>query len=242
MTLSSLWVCIGVLTMIRAGLSRAMRSSATVRSSLKVASKAVSGRSFSVVGSGQLNGRMPAVSRSFQLSMSRSLSAFKDSLDGAASERALEGVVPKPLDAEETANLCEMLKNPPAGEEQFLLDHLSNRIPPGVDEAAYVKASFLSSVAKGEVSSPILDAKEATRLLGTMQGGYNIHTLIELLDDAALGGIAADGLSQTLLMFDSFYDVEAKAKAGNKNAEAVMKSWQKLNGLHQSLKFPRRLL
>jgi len=157
--------------------------------------------------------------------MCRSLSAFKDAIDGATSERALEGVVPKPLDPEETASLCELLKNPPAGEEDFLLDQLQNRVPPGVDESAYVKASFLTSVAKGDVNSPILDAKEATRLLGTMQGGYNILTLIELLDSPELGEIAADGLCGTLLMFESFFDVEAKAKAGNKNAERVMKAW-----------------
>ena len=113
--------------------------------------------------------------------------------------------------------MCEMLKNPPAGEENFLLDQLCNRVPPGVDESAYVKASFLTAVAKGEASSPIVDAKEATRLLGTMQGGYNILTLIELLDSPELGEVAADGLCGTLLMFESFFDVEARLKAGLKS-------------------------
>ncbi len=140
-------------------------------------------------------------------------------------ERAAEGVPPKPLNAEQVAGLVELLKNPPAGEEQVILDLLENRIPPGVDEAAYVKAAFLSAVAKGEASSPLISKQRAVELLGTMQGGYNIDTLIELLDDAELGSIAAEQLKFTILMFDSFHDVEEKAKAGNANAQAVLNSW-----------------
>nr|WP_224746124.1 bifunctional aconitate hydratase 2/2-methylisocitrate dehydratase [Neiella litorisoli] len=140
-------------------------------------------------------------------------------------ERASQGVVPKPLNAEQTAQLVELIKNPPAGEEDFLLELLSQRVPPGVDEAAYVKAGFLAAVAKGEASSPILDAAQATEWLGTMQGGYNIAPLIELLDVDALAPIAVKALSHTLLMFDAFYDVEEKAKAGNAFAQQVMESW-----------------
>ncbi|MCG5500503.1 bifunctional aconitate hydratase 2/2-methylisocitrate dehydratase [Ectothiorhodospira lacustris] len=140
-------------------------------------------------------------------------------------ERAAEGVVPKPLDAEMTAQLVELLKNPPAGEEDFLLDLITHRVPPGVDEAAYVKAGFLSAVAKGEVSSPLIDRTRAVELLGTMQGGYNIATLVELLDDAELVVAAAKELKHTLLMFDAFHDVEERAKAGNTHAQAVMQSW-----------------
>ncbi|MGU5697040.1 bifunctional aconitate hydratase 2/2-methylisocitrate dehydratase [Aeromonas allosaccharophila] len=140
-------------------------------------------------------------------------------------ERAAEGVVAKPLDAEQVAALVELLKNPPAGEEDFLKELLSSRIPPGVDEAAYVKAGFLTAVAKGEAHSPILTAAQAVELLGTMQGGYNIQPLIDLLDDATLAPLAAKGLSHTLLMFDSFHDVEEKAKAGNAYAKQVMQSW-----------------
>ncbi|GAD01041.1 bifunctional aconitate hydratase 2/2-methylisocitrate dehydratase [Agarivorans albus] len=140
-------------------------------------------------------------------------------------ERAVEGIVPKPLDAEQTAGLVELLKAPPAGEEEFLLDLLANRIPPGVDEAAYVKAGFLAAVAAGEVSSPIVSAAYATELLGTMQGGYNIEPLISLLDNTELAPIAAKALSHTLLMFDAFHDVEEKAKAGNNFAQQVMQSW-----------------
>ncbi|GAA3716589.1 bifunctional aconitate hydratase 2/2-methylisocitrate dehydratase [Oceanisphaera sediminis] len=140
-------------------------------------------------------------------------------------ERAAEGVVAKPLDAEQVAALVELLKNPPAGEESFLYELLSNRIPPGVDEAAYVKAGFLAAVAKGEVSSPVVSAEQATHLLGTMQGGYNIAPLVELLDVDALAPIAATALSHTLLMFDAFHDVDEKAKAGNAFAKQVMQSW-----------------
>ncbi|WP_459781402.1 bifunctional aconitate hydratase 2/2-methylisocitrate dehydratase [Photobacterium sp. R1] len=140
-------------------------------------------------------------------------------------ERAAEGVVPKPLDAEQTAALVELLKNPPAGEEAVLIDLLENRIPPGVDEAAYVKAGFLAAITKGEASSPIVSKERAAELLGTMQGGYNIEPLVSLLDDAALAPIAVKALSHTLLMFDAFYDVEEKAKAGNEFAKQVLQSW-----------------
>jgi len=140
-------------------------------------------------------------------------------------ERAAEGVVPKPLDAEQVAGLVELLKNPPQGEEEVILDLLENRIPPGVDEAAYVKAGFLTAVTKGEVTSPLVSREKAATLLGTMQGGYNIESLISLLDDAELAPIAVKALSHTLLMFDAFYDVEEKAKAGNAAAKQVLHSW-----------------
>ncbi|EMH9440125.1 TPA: bifunctional aconitate hydratase 2/2-methylisocitrate dehydratase [Proteus mirabilis] len=140
-------------------------------------------------------------------------------------ERAAEGVVPKPLDATQTAALVELLKSPPKGEEEFLLDLIVNRVPPGVDEAAYVKAGFLTALAKGETTSPLITPEKAVELLGTMQGGYNIHALIEALDNDKLAPIAAKTLSHTLLMFDSFYDVEEKAKAGNVYAKQIMQSW-----------------
>lgn len=140
-------------------------------------------------------------------------------------ERAAQGIVAQPLNVEQTAGLVELLKNPPAGEEEFLVDLITNRVPPGVDEAAYVKAGFLSAVAKGETSSPLISKQRAVELLGTMQGGYNIATLVELLDDAELGTIAAGQLKHTLLMFDAFHDVAEKAKAGNANAQAVLQSW-----------------
>ncbi|WOX05412.1 bifunctional aconitate hydratase 2/2-methylisocitrate dehydratase [Microbulbifer pacificus] len=140
-------------------------------------------------------------------------------------ERAEQGIPPKPLNAEQVAGLVELLKNPPAGEEQELLDLITNRVPPGVDEAAYVKAGFLTAIAKGEATSPLIDAEHATKLLGQMLGGYNISTLVELLDDAKLAALAGEQLKDTLLMFDAFHDVEEKAKAGNEVAKAVIQSW-----------------
>ncbi|MUK31829.1 bifunctional aconitate hydratase 2/2-methylisocitrate dehydratase [Aliivibrio fischeri] len=140
-------------------------------------------------------------------------------------ERASEGVVPRPLDAEQVAALVELVKNPPQGEEEVILDLLENRIPPGVDEAAYVKAGFLTAVIKGEVSSSLVSKEKAAELLGTMQGGYNIEPLVSLLDDTELAPIAVKALSHTLLMFDAFYDVEEKAKAGNSSAQQVLQSW-----------------
>ncbi|MFA0813495.1 bifunctional aconitate hydratase 2/2-methylisocitrate dehydratase [Microbulbifer epialgicus] len=140
-------------------------------------------------------------------------------------ERAEQGIPPKPLDAEQVAGLVELLKNPPKGEEQELVELLTHRVPPGVDEAAYVKAGFLSAIIKGEAESPLIDRKHAVELLGQMLGGYNIHTLVELLDDKELAELAAEQLKGTLLMFDAFHDVEEKAKAGNEHAKAVLQSW-----------------
>ena len=140
-------------------------------------------------------------------------------------ERAEQGIVPQPLNTEQTTGLVELLKNPPAGEEAFLLELITDRVPAGVDEAAYVKAGFLSAIAKGEATSPLIDKAHAVKLLGTMQGGYNIETLVALLDDAELSALAAAELKHTLLVFDAFHDVAEKAKAGNANAKAVMQSW-----------------
>ena len=140
-------------------------------------------------------------------------------------ERAAQGVPPKPLDEVQTAELVELLKNPPAGEEEFIQDLFVNRVPPGVDQAAYVKAAFLTAIVKGEASSPLIDRKRATELLGTMQGGYNVAPLIELLDDEELADVAAQELKHTLLVFDAFHDVEDKMKAGNAKAKEVIESW-----------------
>jgi len=140
-------------------------------------------------------------------------------------QRASQGLPGLPLNAEQTAGLVELLKNPPAGEEQFLLDLITNRVPAGVDEAAYVKAGFLAAIAKGEAASPLISKQHAVELLGTMQGGYNIVTLVDLLDDPELSDTTAAQLKHTLLMFDAFHDVAEKAKAGNANAKAVLQSW-----------------
>ncbi|NVF14855.1 bifunctional aconitate hydratase 2/2-methylisocitrate dehydratase [Vreelandella maris] len=140
-------------------------------------------------------------------------------------ERAAEGIPPKPLTAEQVASVVELLKTPPAGEEEFILDLITNRVPPGVDEAAYVKAGFLTAVAKGETSSPLIDKVHAVKLLGTMQGGYNIVSMVELLDNEELAREAGEQLKHTLLMFDAFHDVETRAKNGNSVAKDVIQSW-----------------
>lgn len=140
-------------------------------------------------------------------------------------ERALQNIPPKPLNAEQVAGLIELLKAPPVGEEQALVELISHRVPPGVDEAAYVKAGFLSAIVKGEASSPVISKADAVTLLGNMHGGYNIETLVSVVDDAELGALAAEALKHTLLMFDAFHDIEALAKNGSTNAQAVMDSW-----------------
>lgn len=140
-------------------------------------------------------------------------------------ERAALGIPPLPLDAVQTAELIELIKNPPAGEEEFLIDLLTHRIPPGVDDAAHVKASFLTAVADGELAVGLLSREKATELLGTMVGGYNVKPLIDLLNDELVGKIAANALKKTLLMFDYFNDVAELAKSGSANAKEVMQSW-----------------
>ena len=140
------------------------------------------------------------------------------------SERAEQGLPPLPLNAEQTAALVELLKSPPAGEEENLLELLVHRVPPGVDQAAYVKAGFLTAIAKGETDCPLIDAPRATELLGTMLGGYNITPLVDLLDDDKLATISAQALSRTLLVFDAYHDVVAKA-ANNEYAKQVVDAW-----------------
>jgi len=140
-------------------------------------------------------------------------------------ERAEMGIVPEPLNAEQVAALIELLKKPPVGEEDFLLELFTDRVPAGVDQAAYVKASFLAAITKGEASSPLISDERATEILGTMLGGYNIEPLIAALDNDKLADEAAHSLSHTLLMFDAFYDVKEKADAGNQYAKKVVQSW-----------------
>src|SRR5699024_3716779 len=142
-----------------------------------------------------------------------------------AEERAAEGVPAKPLNEQQVAELVELLKNPPKGEEDFLVELFTIRIPPGVDQAPYVKAAVLADIAKGEAPSQLIDAKEAVRLLGTMQGGYNVEPLIAQLDNEEHAQVAADALKHTLLVFDAFHDVEEKAKAGNNYAKEILQSW-----------------
>jgi aconitate hydratase 2/2-methylisocitrate dehydratase len=140
-------------------------------------------------------------------------------------ERALEGIPPKPLDAQQTADLIELFKLPAAGEENYMLELLTRHVPAGVDEAAYVKAGFLAAISSGEVTSPLINPVKAIEILGSMLGGYNIQPLIAGLDNEATGAAAVKALSHTLLMFDAFYDVKEKADAGNAYAKQTVESW-----------------
>lgn len=142
-----------------------------------------------------------------------------------AAERAALGIPALPLSAQQTADLIELLKNPPAGEEEFLLELFTHRVPAGVDDAAKVKASYLAALAFGSEKNTLITPARATELLGTMLGGYNISPLIDLLDNPELAQIAADALKKTLLMFDAFHDVKEKADKGNTFAKEVLQSW-----------------
>ena len=148
-----------------------------------------------------------------------------ESYNTQVAERAALGISPLPLTKDQTSLLLDLLKHPPAGTEKQLVDLITYRVPAGVDEAAKVKAEFLDKVAKGEEKTPLLSRIEATELLGTMLGGYNIKPLVDLLSDAQCGATAAAVLKKTLLMFDYFNDVQDLAEKGNVNAKAVMQSW-----------------
>ncbi len=149
------------------------------------------------------------------------LKAYRDHV----AERAALGIPPLPLNAKQTGELIELLKNPPAGEEATLVDLITHRVPAGVDDAAKVKASYLAAVAHGTEKCTLISREKATELLGTMLGGFNLTPLIELLDDSAVAAVAAEGLKKTLLMFDQFHDVKDKADKGNALAKAVLQSW-----------------
>ncbi|MBW4656137.1 MAG: bifunctional aconitate hydratase 2/2-methylisocitrate dehydratase [Kaiparowitsia implicata GSE-PSE-MK54-09C] len=151
------------------------------------------------------------------------LDAYRSHVD----DRAKLGIPPLPLDAEQTSALCDLLQAPPAGEETFLLHLLRDRIPPGVDQAAYVKAGFLTAIAQRTLSSPLITPVDAVELLGTMMGGYNVHALIDLLksEDAELAATATTALSKTLLVYDAYHDIDELANDGNAYAKQVMDSW-----------------
>ncbi|MEW5944449.1 MAG: bifunctional aconitate hydratase 2/2-methylisocitrate dehydratase [Pseudomonadota bacterium] len=157
-----------------------------------------------------------------------------------AAQRAAQGLPPLPLNAEQTAALVELVKAPPAGEERFLLDLLENRIPAGVDQAAYVKAAFLADIARGKAASPLVSPRHAVDLLGTMLGGYNVSALIELLD-SPLAAEAAKALSRTILIFDAFHDVVEKMKAGNPHARTLVQSWAEAEWFTARPALPERI-
>ncbi|TVP59522.1 MAG: bifunctional aconitate hydratase 2/2-methylisocitrate dehydratase [Nodularia sp. (in: Bacteria)] len=158
-------------------------------------------------------------------------------------ERAQLGIPPLPLDAKQTSELCELLQNPPEGEEDTLLHLLCDRVPPGVDEAAYVKAGFLTAIAKDEITSPLVSPIAAVELLGTMVGGYNVQSLIDLLQVSSgeseegetplvmkgegrepIAEHAAAALSKILLVYDAFHDV-LELSQSNPFAKQVVDAW-----------------
>jgi aconitate hydratase 2/2-methylisocitrate dehydratase len=154
-------------------------------------------------------------------------SEFLQTYRAHVAERAITGIPPLPLSAKQTGEVIELLKNPPKGEEAFLVELITHRVPAGVDDAAKVKASYLAAVAHGTEKCALISREKATELLGTMLGGYNIGPMVELLDDKEekVAAQAAEGLKHTLLMFDQFHDVQEKAGKGNKYAKAVLQSW-----------------
>jgi aconitate hydratase 2/2-methylisocitrate dehydratase len=149
------------------------------------------------------------------------LQAYRDHI----AEREAEGIPPKPLDAQQVADLIELIKNPPASEEEYLIELLTQHVPAGVDEAAYVKAGFLAAISSGEVTTGLIDAVKAVEILGSMLGGYNIQPLIAALDNDDTAEAAVEALSHTLLVFDAFHDIKEKADAGNVYARQVIESW-----------------
>eukprot|EP00408_Alexandrium_pacificum_P019875 CAMPEP_0171199126 /NCGR_PEP_ID=MMETSP0790-20130122/23305_1 /TAXON_ID=2925 /ORGANISM="Alexandrium catenella, Strain OF101" /LENGTH=908 /DNA_ID=CAMNT_0011664467 /DNA_START=65 /DNA_END=2791 /DNA_ORIENTATION=+ len=168
-------------------------------------------------------------------------SGFKAEYEAHVAERASEGIPPLPLSTKWAADVVEMLKNPPAGEGEKALDLLKYRVPPGVDDASYVKAAFLAAVVKGEASSPHVSKEDAVKMLGTMLGGYNVAPLVDALDDPSVAPLAAEALKHTLLMFDAKFDVHEKMKAGNKHAEGVMKAWVEAEWFTAKPEVPKKM-
>ena len=140
-------------------------------------------------------------------------------------ERAALGIPPLPLSAKQVEELVGLLKNPPPNEAQVLLDMLIQRVPPGVDEAAKVKAEFLAKVAQGNEVCPLISRNQASEWLGTMLGGYNVKPLIDGLKVPETALASAEALKKTLLVFDAFLDIKALSDQGNAHAKAVLQSW-----------------
>lgn len=155
-------------------------------------------------------------------------------------ERQKQGVPPLPLSPEETGEVCKLLENPPAGKEELLLSLLRNRVSPGVDASAKVKAAWLTMVAKREISSPLLSKTEAVFLLGTMLGGYNIEPLLGFLEDEELAGESAKALKQIILVYSAFDKVVEMSK-NNRYAKEVLTSWADGDWFLSRPKFPEKL-
>ena len=148
------------------------------------------------------------------------LKAYQDHVE----QRAQEGLPPLPLDAEQVTGLIALLKQAENKDSKQCLELLIHRVPPGVDQAAYVKAGFLTDIAKGNVDCAFIDPIHATELLGTMMGGYNIDASIALLDVPQTADAAEKALSKTLLIYDAYHDVVEKAQT-NDHAKRVVEAW-----------------
>ena len=157
----------------------------------------------------------------------------------SAKERADMGIPPLPLDAEQTSQLVELIKKSD-GKNEELLTLLTERVPAGVDDAAYVKAAFLSDVAKKNIVTKVLNSKEATFYLGTMLGGYNVKPLISLIDDEVCGETAVEALSKTLLVFDAFNDIAEMSKS-SKNALKILNSWANAEWFTSKSEVPKKI-
>ena len=154
-------------------------------------------------------------------------------------ERADMGIPPLPLNAEQTSQLIELIKHADS-EKKELLTLLTERVPAGVDDAAYVKAAFLTDVAKKKVSTKLITPQQATFFLGTMLGGYNVEPLISLIDDEICGDTAVEALSKTLLVFDAFNDIAELSKSSN-NALKILTSWSEAEWFTSKNEVPKRI-
>jgi aconitate hydratase 2/2-methylisocitrate dehydratase len=169
------------------------------------------------------------------------MSTIIDEYDELTATRKAAGVDPPPLTAGQVSMLVEELKNPEAGSEEGLMRLLEHRVPPGVDDAAYVKAAFLSDVANGSVEVATITKSKAMQILGTMMGGYNVAAMIAGLNDPDTSDAAVEGLSHTKLVFDAFNDVESLAKGGNAAAQKVMQSWADADWFLSSPAVPEKI-
>ena len=154
-------------------------------------------------------------------------------------ERAVQNIPPLPLDADQTAQLADLLKSEHE-ESELLLHLLKERVPAGVDQSAYVKAAFLADITTGETSSPYITKSDAVHILGTMLGGYNIQPLIECLKIDELGDEAAEALGKTLLIFDAFNEIFELSKT-NEYAKKVVDAWAEGKWFTEKAKLPEQI-
>ena len=172
----------------------------------------------------------------------RSISSFKFNIEASIKSRRKELVAPEILNVDEVSELCNILQNKKNSSEEAFYNHLfENRISPGVDETSKIKASFLNDICKDQIHSPYINKKEAIKILGTMQGGYNIQPLIDQLENKQYGVHAAKELSNLTLIFDYFYDIEKLYKQGNENAKMILNSWANADWFFSRCEVPEKI-